>query len=57
MKMLAISNIGVYLLGDFPDFSDYYFTPVKENATASLRYTWLGDIIFYLLPESYRLRI
>ncbi len=25
MKMLTISNIGVYLLGDFPDFSDYFF--------------------------------
>lgn len=25
MKMLTISNIGVYLLGDFPDFYDYFF--------------------------------
>jgi uncharacterized protein with FMN-binding domain len=25
MKMLTISNIGVFLLGDFPDFSDYFF--------------------------------
>lgn len=25
MKMLTISNIGVYLLGDFPNFSDYFF--------------------------------
>lgn len=25
MKMLTISNIGVYLLGNFPDFSDYFF--------------------------------
>jgi len=31
-----------------PDFSKYYFTPVNTGAS-SLRYTFLGDIIFYLI--------
>jgi len=32
----------------WPDFSDFYFSPVTQN-TDSLRYTWLGDIIFQLI--------
>ncbi|MDJ0837991.1 MAG: hypothetical protein QNK37_15865 [Acidobacteriota bacterium] len=31
-----------------PDFSTYYFTPVNDHIP-DLRYTFLGDIIFYLV--------
>lgn len=31
-----------------PDFSEWYFTPVNQNVL-SLRFTWLGDIFFYLV--------
>ncbi len=30
-----------------PDFSKFYFTPINPEIL-DLRYTWLGDIIFYL---------
>ena len=31
---------------EYPDFSEFYFTPVKQN-TSNFRITWLGDILLY----------
>ncbi len=31
-----------------PDYSEYYFSPVT-NDTSNLRFTWLGDILLYLV--------
>ncbi len=33
---------------DLPDYTRFYFTPVNVNYS-DLRYTWLGDIFFYVL--------
>jgi len=38
----------VFELFAWPDFSDYYFTPVTQN-TSTLRTTWLGDVLFFLI--------
>jgi hypothetical protein len=35
----------------WPDFSEFYFTPVLEHAR-DLRFTWLGDIFLYLIHHA-----
>ncbi len=42
------SGRSVFELFSWPDFSQYYFTPVKQSVS-SLRTTWLGDILFHLI--------
>jgi len=32
-----------------PDFGTFYFTPLMEHKIGSLRFTWLGDILFYII--------